>query len=430
VLFSLVVLVAVAGPGPAPRIPIRGVGCRGGGGVRCGGVPKVPLFKPPVPPKAFEMPKGLRGAGHLGEPFPGGNRQFGQGARQFGEPFRGPGGRPGVGGPIIIPGGPPAPPAPGVPVPTGAEKKAVLDRLASDLGEVEALANKGDWAGLQAARLERPELPRELNQALRDVDVAGKRLQVLHGLNGELSAGKVPLVGAAQEANLPESVQGALEEANNLANLQAAVEAPFRGKPNVEQLEKELGVFAAFTHDPEAARSVRIHLAQKAAQEGHADEATQLLRDVKPVKDPGPVVGPPKPPPVGLLPEAGQGISPARQKPASDGLPPLKDKVATAAKQSRERAAERVRAHIEQGRSSIAPQLQLIHVYRVTVGRLGRDGGRRDEERRPGESAEAAIARLLGRPLTPTDKILIVGELRKGKRPGEIAKALRELDDK
>src|SRR5262249_22743005 len=142
-------------------------------------------------------------------------------------------------------GGQPFPPPTPVPVPTEAPKKAVLDHLAGDLGEVETLANKGDWAKLeqQAARLEGAPLPAGLSKAVKEVRVEGKRLEALNRLERELSAGKVAVVGAAQEANLPESVQGALDEAGSLAKLQAAVEAPFRGRPDVEQIEKELGVF-------------------------------------------------------------------------------------------------------------------------------------------------------------------------------------------
>jgi hypothetical protein len=200
VLFSLVFLAAIVGPGPGygtqqralharfgrlPRLP-RGVGCGGGGGVRCGGAPKMPKFEPQMP--KFEPPPRFAPPGegrtvHVLPPrdFARPNPPIPPVPPRPPIPPEPPGGFPGRGvppirQPVILPV--PIKAKPDLPVQPATEAAdeagLTLQRLntSKDLDAVGIAVAKKNPEEVDSAVgrvLDRPEVPGDVKQSLRDL---------------------------------------------------------------------------------------------------------------------------------------------------------------------------------------------------------------------------------------------------------------------
>lgn len=410
--------------------------------------PNVPRFPGPTTIPGPGVPYGPYGPGMRGPrmPYddlviPGRTDPFGRrlpGTDPFAPPFAR-GGFPGASGPriLIVPEAAPR-------AATAAEARAALGKLARDLDEVHALATRKDWTTLgQRVRqeLHRPDLPAELRLAVDALEPKGRQLEALTQLEAHVAAGKPIQLAALEAASLPAPARKAVEEAVCLERIQVSLTERWTRGADLARLEQDLTAFAVASRDAALTTRLRIDLARKAVLEGHPEAARKLLppghaadelalRDLRPAGPMEHFVGPPAPPirPFGLAPEAPPGTRAVPHESARAGLPPLREEVAAAAKQARQRAAEQVRDQIDVTSHHLHLNLHQIHHFSRNAERLARE---KDEDRKPGAGdgkPEEAVARILKRELTPTERILMQGMLSRGKQPAETAASLRELE--
>jgi hypothetical protein len=102
-------------------------------------------------------------------------------------------------------------------------------------------------------------------------------------------------------------------------------------------------------------------------------------------------------------------------------LPPLEEDVAATSKRHRARVTQTVGEQVENHSATAARHLHTIHDLSVATRALARG----DREQKP-EDVEAEVARTLGRGLTPGERVMVRQMYARGKKPAEIAAALRE----
>jgi hypothetical protein len=229
-----------------------------------------------------------------------------------------------------------------------------------------------------------------------------------------------------------------------LENLEALVGKVDAELPSLTTLNRHLTTLAEATGDVRLARRCRQYLAFEAELKGQTDLARQLvgtdalvvgssrarLRDLKvsilgeanageaAAKSGRTAHGP------GPIPEGpAEGLRPKVKEATKADLPPLKEEMAAADKQFRARLKEDLGKQKEMRQHYLQENAHLLHAL---THRSKED----DEWRKKMESEEApaTVARLVGRDLTATERLLVPKMLARGKRPAEIAQFLLKRD--
>jgi hypothetical protein len=333
----------------------------------------------------------------------------------------------------------PAQPAPRAPTP--AETRTFLGKLGGEFKQAHTLASSKKWDALAKhaqSKLLRLKLPAEARQTIEALPAEGRRLDALTKVEAQLAAGKSLHLSEAEVRTLPSPVKKAVDEVTSMERLQAALTGKWGQKPDVAQLEQDLAAFAAVTKDAALTARLQGALASRAARAGHPEVAQKLLppspkaRDITKVA-PGENSGTGKQPPKsdfrGVTPEPPQGTHAAQKQSAREGLPPLKEKVAGAAKQARRRATATVRDQMDVASHHLHLYQHRLLQYSQNATRLSqeKDEDRKKEAGRP-EKLDEMLARILKRKLTAQDRILLQGMLNKGMKRAEIAAQFRELE--
>jgi hypothetical protein len=384
--------------------------------------PERPVMRPPPPAEG-----GIPGRPPVGvhEPVPG---IPGGGPREF-----------------ILPKAPP-----GIHVVPGpvsqAEARAAESTLGTSLQKAHDLGVNKDWTAL-AAHLDRelrlPQLPAELRQSLDGVRVSGPRVEQLNEIQRSLLAGALVPPHPADVAALP-GVRQAFDDLAAVDRVQAALWGRWETAPPLTRLEEDLAAFRRVCGDPALALQVEGCLACAARQGGHAELAEHLLppghtteefagslRDLKaagPAKASGDGAVPAGAPvTAGLVPEAPEGVRAGTKEAAGAGLPPLGERVKATGKTARSRAAEQVREAAEVESCRLTQHLHLIERYAHALHERVRDRRERDDGEQADDAAEAHVAKALGHPLTPSERVLVRALRRKGETPDRIAAELSRL---
>jgi hypothetical protein len=202
--------------------------------------------------------------------------------------------------------------------------------------------------------------------------------------------------------------------------------------PDVGVLERQLADLQTATGDKDLVRDVKEFLGVDALLHGHPEEAKKLLppgwekedprnllRDMKKRLEskypstPGEGTAPPK---VGPVPQPNnEGVRPSVKEKPGEGLPPLEEEVNTDERVCRERLTVGLRQYAA---------VPLPSLY-LALDRLRRHA--RDEADEEEAGREAEVARLLGRGLEPSERVLVGVMHRQGKKPDEMADVLRRL---
>lgn len=286
-------------------------------------------------------------------------------------------------------------------------------------------------------------LPPKLRESLNAVQTTGPRVERLNRLQEPLAAGKRVVLGREDVNVLPPPLKQGFEELAHLEHLEAGLTTKWSGQPDLAEIEQGLSQLAFVRKDPNPVRKVRVALVLKAADEGHEDVARRLLpadlqtedfpavlRDLKAASAaaksaPTATSQPALPAEPLLIPEGTAGTRPAVKERVAAGLPPLEE-VTTVTQQTRRRLLDRVAAELETQSHHFHLHLHCIHDFSQQAQTAAREDQPLAEP--SNEKPEAAVARLLGRSITPTERILISGMLARGKKPAEIAAELRTLD--
>jgi hypothetical protein len=231
-----------------------------------------------------------------------------------------------------------------------------------------------------------------------------------------------------------------------LEELQNALDKPWAKAPDVDVLQDQLATLLEASGDPVLTTQAQRYLAYKAACEGYLDVAQQLLplgpaadtapqlRDLKSIaggdkKEGARILGEldagkhgPAAPDHLLTPEADPGgFRPRPKEPAGSGLPPLGGKKATE-KPLRSLKGE-ISERIKDNSRLLHEHLHVIHDY----GQAARDLPKEKNDEKQEEQPDEAVAKCLGRDLTPAERILVGQMHRRGKKPAEMAGILRQL---
>jgi hypothetical protein len=439
-LFALLVLVAVAGPGPipGPKAP-RGVGCWGSKRV-------VPKFEPKFTRPTFERPR-------FQPPVesPSIAKQM---PRSIHEP-------------------PPRPPSPSIILPVrstphvggpGPELGEAVDPVAPRIEQISsarALAAvptevaKKNLPGLENAAqkaLEQPTLPAEVRQSLQAVLKESRELAPLHRFHQALESGETQALGGLPKELLPPELRKHLETAITLEEL-GSVLGNRRQTPRtlLDAVNDYVEKLSGQVTDP-VSDEVRLGLAFWARHEGHPEVAAKLLprgyrldegkvvRDLKmlpPEPGAGPGTGEPLPiagipiPEILRSPRSGQVELPTK------GLPPLareierasaKELSATVSKGIRARLKATVGERLNTSWSNMNLQLSPIatHSSRLIDQARRRE---REEDRKawPDPAAFADVVKHLGRKLTSAEELMVPDMRRHGKTASQIAEILKKL---
>jgi hypothetical protein len=105
------------------------------------------------------------------------------------------------------------------------------------------------------------------------------------------------------------------------------------------------------------------------------------------------------------------------------GLPPLKEELARREKQLRAPLTKETNEQIEIYIPRIQARLNVIQDY----SQMKRDRTEQKEHKQPHEEYVTAVAEILGRKVTPVERILIQQMQRQGKEAAEMATILRQL---
>src|SRR5262249_8260099 len=123
-----------------------------------------------------------------------------------------------------------------------------------------------------------------------------------------------------------------------------------------------------------------------------------------------------------LLPEGNpEGVRPPPRESASAGLPEPEEEVVSTQRSYRTMNQE-IRQHAALHQHELHLHLHTLHRYSQQAHDVGQE---QDETKQ--ESPEAAVAKLLARELTASERILVRQMHQHGKRPEEMAKILRQL---
>jgi hypothetical protein len=310
----------------------------------------------------------------------------------------------------ILPGLPARPPIFRAAPP--AEEAGALKRVSPHLEEIGQLGRNQEWDKLSQPvqeALRTPNLPPELQETLGGVDRQASRMQSIEELETVLGTGKVD---------------------------------PAR----VDSLKKNLAHLREATGDHELARSVENYLALKAELAGCPKVARKLLpagqrevdaarrfRDLKTSLLGEGQARPAHPEAADwwsqhLIPEPKAGGPRVWVKESAlKDLPSLKKELQAADKVLRARLKTRIKAKATAPRYYLGQNLARLQHY-SRLGKKGQEDEKKKVRAQWREQPAAAVARLLGRPLTPAEKVLVPRMLRQGEQSAGIARIFRELD--
>jgi hypothetical protein len=359
-------------PIPFKPVPVRPVP-RGGG---CGGAP-VPVAKVPVrPPTPIEVPKISAPPAIRIEPLSISVRPAMPEVRP------------------TIPGVP-APELSLRPAPVGGAIRAP-ERVGA-LEDIRVSGVKRDWARVD--------------------ELAGKELG---------RPGHAPAVTDDLKA-----VQTAARTSLAVERVLPAVDA--KATPDAPDLEQRLADLLAATGDKDLVRDVKEFRGVEALRRGNAEEAKKLpegwekedpralLRDMKKRFEARYPAAPDEkaaPPKVGPVPHLeGKGVKAAPKEKPGEGLPPLDEEADTAERVCRERLTAALRIHADRPLPSLYLSLDRLR-------QRAHDGESAEKHE---AACEEEVAKLLGRELEPSERVLVGVMRRQGKSPKEMADVLSRL---
>jgi hypothetical protein len=292
----------------------------------------------------------------------------------------------------------------------GESERVALAKHADPLHEIRALGLRQEWD--------------------RVANLVGKELTLLEvtsPLRSDLSA-----------------VELQAKHLSNLKEVQTLIGSRWQKPPQVEAVEQRLAALLEATGDARLVTRVQRNLAFKAAWEGHAEAAQKLLppgapdedaltmlRDLKTVllgegeagvRPPGGGMHGPPAPEQPLLPEGNpEGVRQPPRESARASLPEPEEEPSSTLRSYRPMDQE-IRRHAGLHRHELHLHLDMLHRY----SQQARDEGQQKDESKQ-ESSEAAVAKLLARKLTASERILVRQMHQHGKRPEEMAKILGQL---
>ena len=314
---------------------------------------------------------------------------------------------------------------------TPAEKTA-SGKLADGLEELQKLGSEQRWgklAGRSEEVLRTPELPKALYQTVGELRTQALVLHDLTLLQEALATGSLQRDAGLVVENMPDSLQPSVRGLSSLVALQRIISKPWHSPPDPDTLLEHLASIPHATGDASQAARWQHELARKAEREGHPQVAKKL-RDMKSVK--GLEEHPPNK--MGgegmnrslplLVPEGpAEGVRPPIKESLQSDLPPLEEDVSATVKRARVRLSKSVGEQIEYDSLIAAHWLRMLHQFTGEVRESARQ-----EERQKEEGTERAVARLLGRGLTASERILVGAMSAKGKKPADMATVLSNLD--
>jgi hypothetical protein len=289
------------------------------------------------------------------------------------------------------------------PVSSQAEEAAVLKSVSPHLEEIGQLGRNHEWGKLRQPVQEvlrtSKKLPPDLRETLGATDQQARRMQSIDELEMALSADKLD----------PARVDSL--KRNAVALLEAT------GEPELAELtQKYLSLKAELAADnlkPDAAarfRDLKKTLLNEGRTSGDNAEASNWWT-------------------VPLIPEApAKGPRVMVEESTLKDLPSLKKAMQAADKQLRAQLRKRIEAKAQGTRYYLGQNLARLQQY-SRLGKQGQDDEKKKKVRNQWQEQPAAtVARLLGRPLTPGEKILVPLMLRQGEQPAGISRIFRGLD--
>jgi hypothetical protein len=300
----------------------------------------------------------------------------------------------------ILPVLPARPPI--LPVAPPAEEAVALNRVSPHLEEIGQLGRNHEWGKLrqpvQKVLRTSKKLPPDLRETLGATDQQARRMQSIDELEMALSAEKLD----------PARVDTLKK--NAVALLEAT------GDPELAELtQKYLSLKAELAADnlkPDSAARFR-DLKKALLNEGRASADNAEAANWWTVP---------------LIPEApAKGPRVMVEESTLKDLPSLKKAMQAADKELRTQLRARIEAKAQGTRYYLGQNLARLQQY-SRLGKQGQDDEKKKVRNQWQEQPAATVARLLGRPLTPGEKILVPLMLRQGERPAGIARIFRGLD--
>jgi hypothetical protein len=312
--------------------------------------------------------------------------------------------------------------------------------LADNLEALDRLGSGKEWAKLansSDAVLRTAGLPPPLREPVTSLQQKAHLLEKLLLLDTALKAGRTPHMAGMEVGNLPEEVRCLWDGLLGMEPLQSAVDQMSQHALDVELLNRSLAKVLGATEDAVLVTRWQKALAREALGAGHAEAAKQLLppgsklRDFRKVTDDterlaaAASVGREPSLKAGLVPEGpSESFRPSVKESVAEGLPALKEEMASTVTRLRARMRETVGEQVQSHSHSIYLHLHQIHL----IGdKLIKRAGQEDEERKK-EEPQAAVSHTLGRQLTPSERILVARMHSRGKKPADIATVLRSLE--
>jgi hypothetical protein len=272
-----------------------------------------------------------------------------------------------------------------------------------------------DWPAMSqeveaalATTLLNPTVKRELLAARTRLS----SLKPLGELHDELAAGDFKKINPELVEQLPEPIQRPLRGLLGLKDLGADLTRPWVKAPDSAVLARRLNDVHEATGSAQLTATLKGALITKAEREGHPTLA-RALRDVKledvPVNSASRA---PAPPPV---PEAPPGTLPGQYESVWKGLPELRDPATKASRQ----LYQSVTAQLGFQQSLTLSQAQLaLHLNRL----IGSQDRKEKEERR---TTLTGVRTSLGRPLTPSERIIAADMIHRGKEAAAVTAELK-----
>jgi hypothetical protein len=323
-----------------------------------------------------------------------------------------------------------------------------------------ALGEKGEWgqvSKLARQELSLPKLSAEHHPIFTAVRTQARRLESLAALRSALERGPLPRLSDQEVVGLS-ALQTSIRGLHSLDEVGAAVKTRWEQPPHVPTLERNLEEVQRATGDGKLTDSLRWRLAVKAAGEGHPAAAKALvpadsrervtvdkLRDMAHVLaekgDAGAAggSGPAPKPPLPIPEPDPKGTRPAPKGSILEGLPSLENmenkvlepKMAAARKQLHDDLTAAVGQQMALSQLHLNAHLGLLRAWSREARQLAsaqQAPPRPKAEDQQEEQPVAAVAKRIGRKLTPAERILVLQMWRHGKGPAEMAKILRGLE--
>jgi hypothetical protein len=315
---------------------------------------------------------------------------------------------------------PPAPPA-----------KPTIVR---ELEDASVLRGNKEFAALKSTVRQAADDPHVSGSVRPSLQSAHEQLRSLDRLASLMRSAAI--LAHKETAYLPPSLRTKVLGLHSLEGLETEFRSPWETAPQVEDLGHKLIEVQAATKDREFTARLREALADKAVQKGYPETA-QKLRDLKLLATheasdervlldsaPGPAI---------LSPEASpQGTRPAIKESVSAVLPPWEE-MENEMKARKAHLRDEVRKEFEQ-EFSFRWRVSHAHLHTIMHSLSQEDKETRDqrtetkeERERQDKQAIASVEHLLGRPLEPSERLLVARMRTQGKKVEEIAKILRGL---